>query len=321
MTDEFEAQVSRAFRNSPEADPVEVDSLRRYAAGLSARPRQRVHPAMLVTGAATAVLVMAVVVVGLMWFAPTNAGGNLPPYPINRTDPRFAKCAGSLNDVLAAFPMEHAKDYRAYLPKMGLSPELDTSESAFVVVYVGQYPGGILPGLGPSGQSYTRPTPAPNHHDLCIWVGDLQAGTSNVYADVDITGMSATPSSTPSAEPASSAVLVPITGPATWTHDPAAEIGPNTIEFTAWVTETDCASGQSSEGRIVGPDIRVSPAAVVVTFRVRKRSLFGAEECPSNPATPVVVHLPEPLGDRPLLDGGREPPAEPPVCGNRNSCE
>ena len=110
-------------------------------------------------------------------------------------------------------------------------------------------------------------------------------------------------------------------GPATWTHDPAAEIGPDTTAFTAWVTETDCVSGQSSEGRIIGPDIQLASDSIVVTFRVRPVSGSGAVACPGNPPTPVTVRLSEPLGDRTLLDGGREPPTEPPTCANPESCE
>jgi hypothetical protein len=111
-------------------------------------------------------------------------------------------------------------------------------------------------------------------------------------------------------------------GAATWAHDPgtADDIGPDTTSFTAWVTETGCASGQSSADRIVGPDIDVTPDTVVVTFRVLAPP-GAAQECPGNPPTRVVVDFPEPLGDRTLLDGGREPPAEPPICANPESCE
>ena len=108
-------------------------------------------------------------------------------------------------------------------------------------------------------------------------------------------------------------------GPATWAHDPAAEISPDTTAFTAWVTERSCASGQSSAARIIGPDVQVSTEAIEVTFRVRR--LTGSQACPGNPPTPVTVTLPEPLGDRMLLDGGREPPQEPPTCANPESCE
>ena len=110
-------------------------------------------------------------------------------------------------------------------------------------------------------------------------------------------------------------------GAATWTLDPDVEIGPDTTEFTAWVTEAACASGQSSADRIVGPDIQVSADEIVVTFGVRTQ-LGVSQTCPSNPPTRVAVRLPEALGDRALLDGGREPPEEPPPCLDPGtSCE
>jgi hypothetical protein len=81
-----------------------------------------------------------------------------------------------------------------------------------------------------------------------------------------------------------------------------------------------CASGQSSAGRIVGPDIQVSGDEIVVTFGVR--APLGAATCQSNPPTRVAVHLPEALGDRLLLDGGHQPPEEPPICLDPGtSCE
>lgn len=112
-------------------------------------------------------------------------------------------------------------------------------------------------------------------------------------------------------------VLGACSGAASWTHDQDAEIGPETTAFPAWVTETGCAGGQPSTDRVEGPDIQVSQESILVTFRVRKLSAFGASTCPSNPATLVSVGLPEPLGDRMLLDGGRQPPLEPPVCSSR----
>jgi hypothetical protein len=111
---------------------------------------------------------------------------------------------------------------------------------------------------------------------------------------------------------------VPV-NPATWTFAPDEQIGVGTTQFTAMVTEQRCASGRSSEGRILGPEVDVHDATVIVTFAVRP--LEGDQECPGNPPTAVIVRLEEPLGDRTLLDGGREPPAEPPVCANLESCE
>ena len=109
-------------------------------------------------------------------------------------------------------------------------------------------------------------------------------------------------------------MLLGCSGAATWARDPGADVGPDSTEFIAWVTERACASGQSSADRIVGPEIRVSEDDIAVTFNVR--SLLSAGTCQSNPPSRVVVRLPEPLGDRLLLDGGREPPVEPPVCAD-----
>ena len=107
--------------------------------------------------------------------------------------------------------------------------------------------------------------------------------------------------------------------PARWALAPGEEISAETTEFVALVTEIGCASGQSSAGRLVGPDIEVTDDAVIVEFRVRP--LGGFQNCPSNPATPVAVQLDQPLGDRQLLDGGSDPPREPPICTNAASCD
>ena len=71
---------------------------------------------------------------------------------------------------------------------------------------------------------------------------------------------------------------------ATWAFAPDQEIGPATTEFVAMVTERECASGQSSAGRIVGPMVDAYDAAVVVTFEVRP--LGGSPGVPGQPADP-----------------------------------
>ena len=81
---------------------------------------------------------------------------------------------------------------------MGLSPELETDAAAFVVVFANPfgYPGPLLPQVRASvasPQVYEQPTLGPNHHDGCIWVGDVDTGTFTIYGDVDITGMTASP--------------------------------------------------------------------------------------------------------------------------------
>ncbi len=94
-------------------------------------------------------------------------------------------------------------------------------------------------------------------------------------------------------------------GIATWELAPGEAVGPATTGVDVLVTERDCASAQSSEGRIVGPEVVATAEAVTITFAVW--GLPGAQMCPGNPATRVRVTLPEPLGDRRLLDGSTLP--------------
>ena len=108
-------------------------------------------------------------------------------------------------------------------------------------------------------------------------------------------------------------------GPALWFLPPDAQIGPETTAFPALVMEVNCASGQTSEGRIVGPEISYDADQVVVTFAVRPPP-GDAHACPSNPATLVKVTLNEPLGERRLIDGGADPPREPPLCTEAEFC-
>jgi hypothetical protein len=105
-------------------------------------------------------------------------------------------------------------------------------------------------------------------------------------------------------------VISPDIGPADWWLDPAAAPpGPETTELHVLVMELACASGASADGRIAEPVIATSSTTVTVTIGVRARE--GDQTCPSNPATPFVVLLPEPLGERQLLDGGHAPAIEP----------
>jgi hypothetical protein len=108
-------------------------------------------------------------------------------------------------------------------------------------------------------------------------------------------------------------------GPARWGLAPGTDVGPDTTEFVVMVTEAACASGRSSEGRVVGPDISYTDETVTITFGVRP--LPGGQECPGNPATLMPVRLDEPLGTRTLLDGGTDPPREPPMCSNPDFCD
>jgi hypothetical protein len=99
-------------------------------------------------------------------------------------------------------------------------------------------------------------------------------------------------------------------GNAAWILDPKVPApAPGDTQFTALVTEEECASGQSAEGRIAEPRVLYEPDRILVILAVRPRP--GAQTCPSNPETPYVVRLKEPIGERQLLDGTYYPPHDP----------
>jgi hypothetical protein len=101
-------------------------------------------------------------------------------------------------------------------------------------------------------------------------------------------------------------LTTPGTSGASWTLDPS---GPGPVRtsssFKALVTEIGCASGQSSEGRVEQPLAVFLPDRIVVGFPIATAE--GRRECWPNPATPVAVELGQPIGERPILDGGRLP--------------
>ncbi len=127
--------------------------------------------------------------IGMLSFLSTPPSG--AELPIAVTDPRFAKCAGNADDVLAAFPLAHAWDFSAHFPYALYTPETQTDAPAFAVVFTGLYPGPVMPMLltGPSPAARTL---GPNEHDLCVWIGDVENGDRMIYGNVDTTGMTAT---------------------------------------------------------------------------------------------------------------------------------
>jgi hypothetical protein len=113
----------------------------------------------------------------------TGCGLLLSKPGIDRTDQRFAQCAGGAGEVDAAFPLI-ASEYRTHFPRMGLSPELDVDAPAFAVVFA---EGEALPvpvfGLGEQGLESS------SGHVVCIYVGNPPDGFANYYSNVDVGGM------------------------------------------------------------------------------------------------------------------------------------
>ncbi len=99
-------------------------------------------------------------------------------------------------------------------------------------------------------------------------------------------------------------------GPATWVLDPTEPApGPESTSFAALVTEMACASARAADDRIQPPEVVSTPDVVLVTFGVRP--LGGAQSCPGNPSTRIIVELDEPLGERLLVDGSVLPAHDP----------
>jgi hypothetical protein len=93
----------------------------------------------------------------------------------------------------------------------------------------------------------------------------------------------------------------PDLGLASFRVAPDVDLTPDMTEIEVLVTERACNSGEDASGRIEEPVATVGAESVTVVFAVRPRG--GAQDCPSNPETPYVLVLDEPLGDRVLLDG------------------
>jgi hypothetical protein len=99
---------------------------------------------------------------------------------------------------------------------------------------------------------------------------------------------------------------------ADWRLDPAfppPALGDRVIHVL--INQRACSSGRSPEGRVLPPIIRSSPTAVTITILVTDRP--GNQDCQGGPEFAMTVDLPEPLGGRPLFDGGTFPPTGPVV--------
>lgn len=91
---------------------------------------------------------------------------------------------------------------------------------------------------------------------------------------------------------------------AVWTVDPAGALTVESTSFTARVTRLGCSGGIT--GQVFPPAIELRADAIVVTFLVEH---IPGGECPGNNAVPFDVTLPEPVGNRPILDGACAPGA------------
>lgn len=87
--------------------------------------------------------------------------------------------------------------------------------------------------------------------------------------------------------------------PAIWAVGAGESVGPDTTTFTAMVRRLGCNNGVT--GEVSEPEVTLAGEEVVVTFNVR--AIETDASCPDNDEVPYEVVLPEPLGDRRLVDG------------------
>lgn len=100
-------------------------------------------------------------------------------------------------------------------------------------------------------------------------------------------------------------------------HPDAAPVSASTDALDVLANDQTCASGVGPEERLTEPAVEVTPQAIIITFASRPPD--GAQNCASHPPARRQVQLPEPLGNRDLLDGGLYPP-QPPCQVERGDC-
>ncbi len=95
-------------------------------------------------------------------------------------------------------------------------------------------------------------------------------------------------------------------GRAQWELAPGETVSTSSQTFKVLVTELECASGTSPEGRVVPAAMLRYEDTLVVVFGVKP--LTGAQTCQPGPPAEVTLDLGEPLGERQLMDGAEFPP-------------
>lgn len=193
MSDDFEDLLKRWLRDRAGNDRSALQALAGNVAAFPPRRQRRIGP--LASLAASIAVLLGLLVLasprleGLGGDASPSAGeshgavlpGGPEPY-VNVHDARLGQCFGTPEDMEFVFEMAHATDYRSYLPRMGLSPELDVEDPAFVVVYRDGWHGPVSGGV-PGAE---RQSPTPGLRFVCVLVS---GGDPNLYSDVDIAGL------------------------------------------------------------------------------------------------------------------------------------
>lgn len=102
----------------------------------------------------------------------------------------------------------------------------------------------------------------------------------------------------------------------TWELAEGQKLTPDTRKIKVNLGPGDCASGRSQNERLQKPEFREQSGKLLVSLWLRPLPP-GFYTCIGIIEPPVVIELPEPLGDRELRDGGTYPPrfADAPTYG------
>ena len=95
----------------------------------------------------------------------------------------------------------------------------------------------------------------------------------------------------------------------TWALAPGQHLSPTTQSIEVELLGGECDSGQSENERLETPVFREESGAVLMALWIRP--VHGPQTCQALIEPPVTIQLPEPLGQRRLLDGSVFPPAPP----------
>lgn len=88
-----------------------------------------------------------------------------------------------------------------------------------------------------------------------------------------------------------------------WRLDPDfGEPDSESTEIHLLLNERECVGGEALGDRLLGPQVVLTEGEIRVVF-VAEAPPGETFTCPGNPDTPFVLELPEPLGDRQLVDG------------------
>ncbi len=96
------------------------------------------------------------------------------------------------------------------------------------------------------------------------------------------------------------ATIPPATGsPAVWVLKDPEGVTRASTRLELEVTRVECSGGKT--GTILQPEVSLGPSDIVIRAAAKPLG-GGSQNCPGNDSVTVTITLPEPVGDRPLID-------------------